>query len=239
MFAVGIFIKTFFKIMKTKNIILLLIFFTFGKNIKAQMGISTGVFIPDVGYTANVYGPLTFRGVGFTINKYFLVETGFTIYTMPGNGITHLPFKAKVPLFGASNTLLIPLEIGFGVRVGDVSFSLSGGGFSFYNFTHRLDKGNWDRTINEYENWDVTNSTLNYENNIGFGYIWGAKIEYHVNKKLGIFINGNYLDGESPLNIVGSYSGGKLGGNITTKTANFNNAQLSIKGYEISIGATF
>lgn len=219
--------------------LVLLVLLLLTKPAEAQIGISTGVFIPDIGYTANVYGPFTLRGFGFTINKYFIVETGFTVYSMPGNAVTHLPFRAKEPLFGASNMLLVPLQMGFGARFGQVSLSCTGGGFIFYNFTHRLDKGNWDRAISEYEKWDVVNANLSYDNRPGYGYIWGIEIEYHVNKKLGIFVQGNYLDGESALGVTGDYKGGSVGGTITTKRANFNNAKLSIKGYEITIGAHF
>ncbi len=209
------------------------------QNSNAQIGVGMGFFIPSTGYVANVYGPLSLRGVGFTINKIFKVETGFTVYSMPGNAITHLPFKAKEPLFGASTTLLVPLEFGMGTRIGDVTISGSVGGFAFYNFTHRLDKGNFDRAISEFEGWDVANADLNYTNRPGFGYIASFEIEYHVNKKLGIYFQYSYLDGESILELNGSYKGGDLGGNIIQKTAAFNNARLSIKGSEVGVGVHF
>jgi hypothetical protein len=205
----------------------------------AQIGVGVGFFIPSTGYVASVSGPLSLRGVGFTINKLFTVQTGFTVYSMPGNAVTHMPFKAKEPLFGASTTLLVPLEFGLGTRIGDVSISGSAGGFLFYNFTHRLDKGNFDRAISEYEGWDVANADLNYTNRPGYGYITSFEIEYHVNKKLGIYVQYSYLDGESVLELNGNYKGGNLGGTIIEKTAAFNDARLSIKGSELGIGVHF
>jgi hypothetical protein len=205
----------------------------------AQIGVGVGFFIPSTGYVASVSGPLSLRGVGFTINKLFTVQTGFTVYSMPGNAVTHMPFKAKEPLFGASTTLLVPLEFGLGTRIGDVSISASAGGFLFYNFTHRLDKGNFDRAISEYEGWDVANADLNYTNRPGYGYITSFEIEYHVNKKLGIYVQYSYLDGESVLELNGNYKGGNLGGTIIEKTAAFNDARLSIKGSELGIGVHF
>lgn len=205
----------------------------------AQIGVGVGFFIPSTGYVASVSGPLSLRGVGFTINKLFTVQTGFTVYSMPGNAVTHMPFKAKEPLFGASTTLLVPLEFGLGTRIGDVSISASAGGFLFYNFTHRLDKGNFDRAISEYEGWDVANADLNYTNRPGYGYITSFEIEYHVNKKLGIYVQYSYLDGESVLELNGNYKGGNLGGTIIEKTAAFNDARLSIKGSEVGVGVHF
>lgn len=205
----------------------------------AQIGVGIGFFIPSTGYVANVYGPLSLRGVGFTINKIFTVQTGFTVYSMPGNAVTHLPFKAKEPLFGASTTLLVPLEFGLGTRIGAVSISASAGGFMFYNFTHRLDKGNFDRAISEYEGWDITNADLNYTNRPGYGYITSFEIEYHIKKNLGIYVQYSYLDGESVLELNGNYKGGNLGGTIIEKTAAFNDARLSIKGSEVTVGVHF
>ncbi|MBJ7428645.1 MAG: hypothetical protein JHD28_06795 [Bacteroidia bacterium] len=223
-----------------KTIIFVLAFMLiFFQKSTAQIGVGIGFFIPSTGYVANVYGPLSLRGVGFSINKIFTVQTGFTVYSMPGNAVTHLPFKAKEPLFGASTTLLVPLEFGLGTRIGNVSISASAGGFMFYNFTHRLDKGNFDRAISEYEGWDVTNADLNYTNRPGYGFITSFEIEYHVNKKLGIYIQYSYLDGESVLELNGNYKGGNLGGNIIEKTAAFNDARLSIKGSEVSVGVHF
>jgi hypothetical protein len=205
----------------------------------AQIGAGIGFFIPSTGYVANVFGPLSIRGVGLSINKVFTVQTGFTVYSMPGNAVTHLPFKAKEPLFGASTTLLVPLEFGLGTRIGKISISACAGGFMFYNFTHRLDKGNFDRAISEYEGWDVTNADLSYTNRPGYGFITSFEIEYHLNKKLGIYIQYSYLDGESVLDLNGKYKGGNLGGNIIEKTAAFNDARLSIKGSEVSVGVHF
>lgn len=205
----------------------------------AQIGVGIGFFIPSTGYVANVYGPLSLRGVGFTINKIFTVQTGFTVYSMPGNAVTHLPFKAKEPLFGASTTLLVPLEFGLGTRIGDVSISASAGGFMFYNFTHRLDKGNFDRAISEYEGWDVANADLNYTNRPGYGFITSFEIEYHIKKNLGIYVQYSYLDGESVLELNGNYKGGNLGGTIIEKAAAFNDARLSIKGSEVTVGVHF
>ncbi len=225
---------------KLKTIIFTIVLSIMGiQKSTAQIGVGIGFFIPSTGYVANVYGPLSLRGVGFTINKIFKVETGFTVYSMPGNAVTHLPFKAKEPLFGASTTLLIPLEFGLGTRIGDVSISASAGGFTFYNFTHRLDKGNFDRAISEYEGWDVANADLNYTNRPGYGFITSFEIEYHIKKNLGIYVQYSYLDGESVLELNGNYKGGNLGGNIIEKTAAFNDARLSIKGSEVSVGVHF
>lgn len=223
-----------------KSLLFILIMSSFFSNKSvAQMGVGTGIFIPTTGYVANVYGPLTLRGVGVTLNKRYLFKTGFTIYSMPGNAVTHLPFHAKEPLFGASTTLLIPLEIGVGARFGDVTISGTVGGFMFYNFTHRIDKGNFDRAICEYEKWDVANAELDYTNRPGFGVITGIKVEYHIKKNLSAYVSVAYLDGESVLDLNGTYKGGSLGGTIIEKTAAFNKARLSIKGSEISVGVHF
>ena len=60
-----------------------------------------------------------------------------------------------------------------------------------------------------------------------------------MNKKLEIYIQYSYLDGESVLDLNGKYKGGNLGGNIIEKTAAFNDARLSIKGSEVSVGVHF
>jgi len=205
----------------------------------AQMGVGTGLFVPTTGYVANVFGPLTLRGFGFTINKIINVETGFTVYSMPGNAVTHLPVKSEFSLFGPSTTLLVPLELGYKVRIQSISITVRGGGFMFYNFTHRLNEGNFDRYIRMYEGWDIANSDFSYTNHPGFGWIAGTVLEYHVNKKLGVYVSWSFLDGESKLDLKGTYSGGNIGGVITTKDAPFKDATLSIRGSEFGIGVHF
>lgn len=210
-------------------------------SIKAQdFGLSFSYFIPKNGYFSVPVTPFSIRGVGFDINRFFAIESGFTLYRMSGMGVKGLPYESKNPLIGPFFSMMAPLEAVITFNFDNQAFKLKGGGFLFYNFNTNINEGNLDRELKEYLGWEVLNSDFSVNNNIGYGYHFGAEYIIYFSKKFGISFEAYYLSGSSPLDMKGTYKGIPVDGDIIVEeVADFKDAQLDFTGYELSIGVLF
>src|SRR5579859_3500630 len=118
-----------------------------------QVGLSFSYFVPRNGYFSTPVSPFSLRGVGVNFNKYLGIQTGATLYRMAGLNIIDLPFQSKDPLLGPNFTLFVPAEFIFQLKGKQIQFDLKGGGFFFYGFAQKLDYGNIDRAIRQYQQW--------------------------------------------------------------------------------------
>lgn len=210
-------------------------------SLKSQdLGLSFSYFIPKNGYFSVPVTPFSIRGVGFDINDFFAIESGFTLYRISGMGVKDLPFESKKPLIGPFFSIMVPLEAVITFNFDNQAFKLKGGGFIFYNFDTKINQGNLDRELKQYLNWEVLNSDFSLKNNLGYGYHFGAEYIIYFSNKFGISLEAYYLSGQSSLDMKGSYSGVPTDGdNIETVQADWNDATLDFTGYELSIGILF
>lgn len=223
-----------------KNIFILLLSVSAFFNTSAQnVGLSFSYFIPRNGSFSTPISPFSLRGVGFDLNRYLAVETGFSLYRMSGLSVKDLPFESNNPLTGPNFTMFVPLELVLQFKGKQAEFDLKGGGFFFYGFDQHIDYGNMDRALQTYEGWDVVNSDLSFKNNPGFGYHFGAEFTVYVTRQFGISLECNYLMGQSKFPLTGNYSGGTLGGTNSTVQADFKDAKIDFTGLEFSIGVLF
>ena len=209
--------------------------------IKAQdFGLSFSYFIPKNGYFSVPVTPFSIRGVGFDLNRFFAIESGFTLYRISGMGVKGLPYESKNPLIGPFFSVMVPLEAVITFNFDNQAFKLKGGGFLFYNFDTKINEGNLDRELREYLGWEILNSDFNVNNNIGYGYHFGAEYIIYFSKKFGISFEAYYMSGSSPLDMKGTYKGIPENGDmIVEEPADFKDAQLDFTGYELSIGILF
>ena len=210
-------------------------------SLKAQdLGLSFSYFIPKNGYFSVPVTPFSIRGVGFDINHFFAIESGFTLYRISGMGVKDLPFESRKPLIGPFFSIMIPLEAVITFNFDNQAIKLKGGGFIFYNFDTKINQGNLDRELKQHLNWEVLNTDFSVKNNLGYGYHFGAEYIIYFSNKFGISLEAYYLSGQSPLDMKGSYSGVPTDGdNIETVQADWNDAVLDFTGYELSIGILF
>ncbi len=208
--------------------------------IAQDFGLSFSYFIPKNGYFSVPVTPFSIRGVGFDLNRYFAIESGFSLYRISGMGVKGLPYESKSPLVGPFFSLMVPLEAVVTFDFGSSAIKLKGGGFLFYNFDTKINEGNLDRELKEYLGWEVLNSDFSVNNNIGYGYHFGAEFIFYFSKKFGISFEAYYLSGSSPLDMKGTYRGIPVDGDlIVEESADFRDAQLDFTGYELSIGVLF
>lgn len=220
-----------------KKIRVLLLFCCLSGAAKAQdFGLSFSYFIPRNGTFSTPISPFSFRGVGFDLNRFLALETGITLYRMAGLGMRDLPFTSNESLIGPNFTLFVPVELVFQLRGRSTEFSLKGGAFGFYGFGQRLDYGNMDRAIRQYQNWAVANSNLSFENKPGWGYHVGTELLFYVNRQFGISLEGNYLIGASRFPLTGTVTGADASGTLTSQPIAFPDAKIDFTGLEFSVG---
>lgn len=202
-----------------------------------EFGLSFSYFLPKNGYFSAPISPFSLRGVGFDINRFIALETGASLYRMSGLGMKGLPFKTKQPLIGPNFTIFVPAELVFMLKGNNIQFDIKGGGFVFYGFGQKINYGNLDRALRDFEGWDVANATVSFNNHPGFGYHFGAELTFYVTGQIGISLETNYLVGESEFPLTGSYTGGTL--SVETKSIDFTDARIDLTGLEFSIGVFY
>jgi hypothetical protein len=212
-----------------------------GNSLFAQdVGLSFSYFIPKNGYFSVPVTPFSLRGVGFDLNRFFAIESGFTLYRISGMGVRDLPWESKEPLIGPFFSIMVPLEGVITFNLQNSAFKLKGGGFAFYNFATKVNEGNLDRELREYLEWQVLNADFSVSNNIGFGYHFGAEFILYFSQKFGLSFEAYYLSGNSKLDMKGSYLGIPENGDlIVEEAAEYPEAKLDFTGYEFSIGVLF
>ncbi len=213
-----------------------------GSNMKGyaqNFGVSFSYFLPKDGYFSTPISPFSFRGVGVDLNRFLAIETGITLYRMSGMSVTDIPFETSKPILGPNFTILVPLELVIQFRGARQEFKIRGGGFGFLPFDTKLDQGNLDRALREFEGWEVLNSNFELDNKIGGGILFGAEYILYLTDKFGITLGASYFIGSSKLNLKGSYVGGNSGQPFETVDIEYSDSKLDFTGIEISLGAIF
>lgn len=202
-----------------------------------DFGLAFSYFIPKDGYFSTPISPFSIRGVGFDLTPFLAIETGASLYRMSGLNVKDLPFESKSPLVGPNFTVFIPVELVVQLKGSMVEFDIKGGGFFFYGFDHRINYGNMDKAIRQYETWTVANSAFSFDNKPGFGYHAGVELTVYLASQFGISFECNYLVGHSNFPLNGSYTGGS--NTLETKQVSYPDAKIDLTGLEFSIGVIF
>jgi hypothetical protein len=206
--------------------------------LRAQdFGLSFSYFIPKHGDFSTPISPFSIRGLGFDLNKFVALETGATLYRMSGLNLKDIPFESEKSLIGPNFTILVPAELVFQLKGSRVEFDLKGGAFFFYGFDQKINYGNFDRALREFEQWQVANADISFDNKPGFGYHAGFEFTVFVTSQLGISLETNYFMGEAKFPLTGSYTGGNT--TLENKTIDYKDAKIDFTGLEFSIGVIF
>lgn len=220
--------------MKKKILLSILTFALFSLSAKSQ-GVSASFIIPKNGYFSAPVSPLSIRGLGLSFGL-LGIETGASLYNMPGLPMSGLPFEANEPLTGPHWSILVPLQLSLTIDSDAMSVKFLGGGFGMGHIAPQINYGNMDRAIRDHEGWDVANADLDVENKLGLGWMAGVELAFHVNNKFSITTEVQYLKGNSGAAITGQYSGGSIGGEIETRSVDYPDAVTALEGVEISLG---
>lgn len=198
-------------------------------------GISFSYLFPTNGYLSAPVSPFSLRGVGLDFGLVG-IETGFTLYSVPGLPMEDLPFDSEKPLIGPGFATLVPLQLSLGIESKTISFKVLGGGFGLWNINPRINYGNFDRAIKTFKGWDVANADLSIENSLGIGWMAGVGFEFHVSQKFSLTTDIQYLSGGINSPLKGTISGGTEGGTIQSELVDYPDAKTLLQGIEISLG---
>ena len=182
--------------------------------------------------------PFSYRGLALPFTNSTGIQTGASLYRMGGLNVTDMPFDSDKPILGPNLTIYIPLELYLQVGNQQSTITFKGGLFGFSGFFNKLNEGNLDRAIREYEQWEVANSALEFQAKPGWGYQGGVELLVGVTRSLGLTFEINYLRGSAAIPMTGTYTGGDAGG-LQTIDADFQDARIDLTGWEISIGGVF
>ncbi|MGF1638444.1 MAG: hypothetical protein ACFCUU_15315 [Cyclobacteriaceae bacterium] len=214
--------------------------FSYGAANAQQVGLSFSYFLPKNGDFSVPVTPLSYRGLGFNINKFIRPETGITLYRMSGLAATGLPFDSKNAIFGPMFSIMVPVDIVLEVPVGNAEFRLKGGVFGFYNFGVKLNEGNFDRALRDYLDFQVLNADMQFDNQPGYGYRGGAEIILNFSKKFALTMEGMYHVGGAKYALQGDYSGVHAGSStIQSGSVSYPDTRIDFTGMEISLGVLF
>jgi len=200
-----------------------------------EYGLSFSYFVPKNGSFSTPVSPFSIRGIGLDLTRNISVETGATLYRMTGLNISGLPFESTQPMAGPNLTVFIPAEMVFRLKGKNAEFNINGGGFVYHGFFQKLNEGNIDRAIRDYENWKLANSDFTFSSKPGAGWKAGAELVLDVTRQWGISLEVNYLAGTSPIPIKGNYSGLDSEDNFISEPADFKKAKIDLTGIEFSI----
>ena len=198
-------------------------------------GVSVSYLIPKNGYLSAPISPFSIRGIG--VGENVGLETGATLYSIPGLAMEDLPFTYDKPLVGPYYAILAPLNLYFKIPTKAINVKLLAGGFLWLNINTRINEGNMDRAFRDYENWTVANTNFDLESKLGKGWMAGIELEFKVNRNFSITSEVAYLLGSSKATISGDYSGGR--DTIKSKSITLDDTSILIQGLEISLGAQF
>ncbi len=227
-----------YKFLTATALTLVLLVFAPSSRAQAQeMGLSFSYFIPKDGYLSTPISPFSLRGVGVDITRFFALQTGFSLYRMTGMNVRDMEgVETDRPIVGPNFTIMVPAELVLQFIGQSQEFRLKAGGFGFYGFANKINYGNLDRAIREFESWDVANSEVDHSHGLGLGYFFGAEYVVFVTRQWGISLEGNYFIGDAPFEMTGSYTGGTESGPLVTRTIDWQDSKIDFTGLEISIG---
>lgn len=217
--------------------ILLSLFIITGCQTVFSQGMSFSYFIPRNGYLSAPVSPFSVRGIGF--GKNFGMETGGSIYNVPGLAMEDLPFSYEKSLIGPHFALFIPLEAFAKVSLRPMTIKFMAGGFIWWNINARIQEGHMDRAFRAYEGWEVLNTNFDLKDQLGRGIIGGMELEFFVSKQFSLTSSVQYLLGSAQARLRGNYTGGSNASGLQTKTIDLSDPSILIEGTELSLGVVF
>jgi len=207
-------------------------------SIAKSQGISFSYLIPKNGYITAPISPFSIRGIG--VGEVLGIESGFSLYNIPGLAMEDLPFSYDKPLTGPHFALMVPADIYVKIPMKKMSLKFMLGGFGWWNINQRINEGNMDRAWRTYEGWEVLNTDFELKNKLGYGWLGGFEFQFPFSREVKLTFEANYLRGGSKTMLKGSYSGvADSNSSIETKEVDINNATTVIEGVELSFGAIF
>jgi hypothetical protein len=203
----------------------------------AQVGLC--YFFPEHGTFSIPLAPLSYsQPITFKNFRYIKLIASGTVYSIGGMSVKGLPpeMPNTKPLVGPFYSILLSFMPAVSIPIKMVDLDLCGGYFGCYNINPKVMQGNMDKMLMNYEGWDACTSDIDLKNHITHGFVFGMSISIWFNhEKQAISPGLFYYLGGSKLNLNGTYTGGKSGLSVETKSVDFPNSRLNYRGFEVQI----
>ena len=204
------------------------------------VGINLSYFVPwplETGYLSIPVPPLNFE-LDFVdlVPKILTLGLDIGLIYMPAYSLSGLNFPLTAAPLGPSTAFESAVHLKLSLPIGPVSLSAIGGGFCFYYFDLKMNKGNFDRDLMASLGWNALTSNLNIANNWGFGYKYGGLVSVEIMPKVKINLKGVYYYGQADAPISGKITGGTT--SISTQDYGITSSSL-YTGIKITVGGSY
>lgn len=204
----------------------------------SQIGLTT--FIPTGGNFAFPSAPFTFskplRLKSFPILS---IIPSISTYSIGGMMVKGIPegFEANKPLIGGFTSILGSVSPAFTIPVikKALNIDLYGGVFIAYNVAPVILDGNFNRMLAKKEGWDACSSDFTFNNDPPLGYVVGINFNIHINDAISLSPGVSFYQGISHLDLKGTYCGGAIGSQVSSKSASFPDSYLFYQGFAIQL----
>jgi hypothetical protein len=205
--------------------------------VKSQ-SVSVSYFFPKDGYFANPIAPINFS-LPLKFNNFFQITPGIGMANIGGMSMSGFGdgYNSSRPLIGpfqSFETSLIPTIV---IPTKNVKVDLLAGVFCFFSFNNKIIYGNFNNMIAEKYNYKAVHSDFSIDKSaVGWGYLFGSKINIKVTKKQWFFVGVNYYLGKQKMNFSGNIIGIDSEDKISNIERNYQDVNLLYEGLSISLG---
>jgi hypothetical protein len=227
--------------MKRTIFILSIFLMIISSNIGKAQSIGFSYLFPSNGYFSHPIAPVHIN-LPLKFNNFFQISPGISLQniggmSMSGFGDEYKSDRALVGPFQSFNFSVIPTIV---IPTKYIELELMGGAFGFLSMNKKLMTGNFNDMLTEAHSYTSIQSDLNFENHIfGWGYVFGAKLNFYVRDNIWGYISGKYYIGNQamPINGIINYTSTD-NQTLQEKNINFPDALINYQGFEISIGGS-
>ncbi|OFX72069.1 MAG: hypothetical protein A2X12_02375 [Bacteroidetes bacterium GWE2_29_8] len=223
-----------------KSILTIIIIISINVNTFSQ-SVGVSYLFPKDGELSLPVSPFYYT-MPLQFNDYFGINLTGAIYYIGGMSVKGLPdyIENHRPLLGPFVSLAGNVMPAITIPFKRFEICFQGGVFGFYNINPSLINGNIDRMLIENEDIDMANSDFSFDNNPGWGWVYGINVITAISKKRALIIGCNYFDGSSDLNLRGSYNSYKIqSATYKNVDVDYSDSKLNFNAIEVSIGIEF
>lgn len=217
------------------------IILAFTTNYIQAQSVGFSYFFPKYGYFSNPIAPVHFN-LPVSFGKYFQITPGISMNSIGGMSLSGLPNElnsdqALVGPFQSFSGSLVPTIV---IPSKYVELELLGGVFGFASMNVKLMSGNFDRMYAEAYNYNIVNSNLSFDKQaLGWGYVFGAKLNIRIKDNIWGYIAGRYYIGNQGFALNGDIAAANNSSEVVNHEVDFPDASIRYEGFEITIGGTF
>ncbi|MFO7789369.1 MAG: hypothetical protein R6V32_02255 [Bacteroidales bacterium] len=207
--------------------------------VKSQ-SVGFSYFFPTDGYFSNPIAPVNLS-LPVSFGKYFQISPGISMNSIGGMSLTGLDdgLNADRPLVGpfqSINGSLLPTIV---IPTKSVKLYLMGGVFGFATLNTKIIHGNFDKMLREQYDYNAVNSNMQFDkDNFGWGYVYGLKFSFKVQKNIWAYLGANYYMGSQDMSLHGDITAATASEGIVHYETGYPDTALKYEGLEIIIGVS-